>query len=196
MPGSSLHDSVLYNNLTCICPVNFSILINWTRPFPNLRMSVLFSFLFQKQTVYTLSRRHILYHLRDARHIWVKEDLPITQIFGLHRHKTKNKSCFQKPYRSYFFSLLKIFYIGLSDFVYFQAISTFFLFFILFSYVYRSKIIFKYSDCLKVVRIVFCKYKDCTRAFYQKYNFRAESHFESLFVLLVWYKEISLWSLH
>ena len=38
---------MIWPNLTHICPLNFSILINWTRPFPNLRVScVLFSFLF------------------------------------------------------------------------------------------------------------------------------------------------------
>ena len=57
------------------------------------------------------------------------------------------------------------------------------------------KIIFKYRDCLKVLRIVICKYKDLTREVYQKYSFRAKPHFESLFVWLDWYKEISMWSL-
>ena len=60
-------------------------------------------------------------------------------------------------------------------------------------FVQEIKIIFKYRDCLKVLRIVICKYEDLTREFDQKYSFRAKSHFESLLVWLVWYKEISLW---
>ena len=49
-------------------------------------------------------------------------------------------------------------------------------------FVQEIKIIFKYRDCLKVLRIVICKYKDLTHEFYQKYSFRAKSHFENLFV--------------
>ena len=43
------------------------------------------------------------------------------------------------------------------------------------------KIIVKYRDCFKVLRIVICKYKDLICEFYQKYIFRPKSHFESLF---------------
>ena len=48
-------------------------------------------------------------------------------------------------------------------------------------FVREIKIIFKYRGCLKVLRIVICKYKDLTREFYQKYSFRVKSHFENLF---------------
>ena len=43
------------------------------------------------------------------------------------------------------------------------------------------EIILKYCDCLKVLRIVICKYTDLTCAFfYQKYSFRTKSHFKNL----------------
>ena len=41
------------------------------------------------------------------------------------------------------------------------------------------EIFLTYRDCLKVLRIVICKYTDLTHAFYQKYRFRAKSHFEA-----------------
>ena len=51
-------------------------------------------------------------------------------------------------------------------------------------FVQEIKIISKYRDCLKVLRIVICEYKDLTREFYPKYSFRAKSHFESLKLFL------------
>ena len=53
------------------------------------------------------------------------------------------------------------------------------------------KIILKYRDCLKVLRFVICK--DMTPEFYQKYSSKTKSHFEMLFIWLVWYKEINPW---
>ena len=48
-------------------------------------------------------------------------------------------------------------------------------------FVQEIKFISKYRDCLKILRIVICKY-----TVLQKCSFRAKSHFKSLVDWLVW----------